>query len=255
MSLSLPSDKCGTWSYLGFGTFAGEYNMSLDRQLLAELQSGQRSQPVVRFYCWDRPTVSLGVNQIAEEVVRLDQLSRLGYGLVQRPTGGRALLHKGDICYSIIASKNHHPLFHSLSSSYRAIGQAIGQTLTNLGIKLAEIPATGAGRKSPLGPCFAMLNPFEVTVRGKKICGNAQYRSGDFFLQQGSLRVLDNWTGSDLRDLWPDGQALDKHGITSVYAELHRGPIMTEIVRCWCEAIEDLFGVELAIAPISAVEH
>lgn len=209
-----------TWDLIPFGTFTGEYNMGLDRDLLRQFQAGERTRPIVRFYCWDRPTVSLGTNQIANEVVRLEMVQKLGYGLVHRPTGGRALLHKGDLCYAVIASRHSHPLFRTLTTTYRAIGQVIAATLTELGINLTELPVEAAGAHGKANPCFAMLNPFEVTVRGRKICGNAQFRSGDFFLQHGSLRIQDNWTNSDLNDLWPEGFHLEGNSVTSVQAEI-----------------------------------
>jgi lipoate-protein ligase A len=70
-----------------------------------------------------------------------------------------------------------------------------------------------------------MLSPFEVTVAGKKICGSAQFRSGGFFLQHGSIRVRDNWNTDDLTQLWPSGYALDGDRVTCIDSE--RGGITT----------------------------
>ncbi len=237
-----------TWDLLPFGTFTGEYNMGLDRELLGQFQTGERTRPVVRFYCWDRPTVSLGTNQIATEVVRLEKIQRLGYGLVHRPTGGRALLHKGDLCYAVIASRHSHPLFRTLTTTYRTIGQVIAATLTELGINLAELPVEAAGAHGKANPCFAMLNPFEVTVRGCKICGNAQFRSGDFFLQHGSLRVQDNWTNSDLVDLWPEGNSLDGGSITAVEREVGRQAAGVDVARLFGRAFER--QLEISLRPL-----
>lgn len=194
--------------------------MSLDRQLFEELQSGIETRPAFRLYCWDKPTVSLGTNQVAEEVVNVEKINELGYGLVKRPTGGRALLHKGDICYAVVAHRQSHPAFHSLTSTYRVIGEAISASLQSLGVKISELPSTGSHSHGRLNPCFAMLNPFEVTVGGRKICGNAQFRSGDFFLQHGSIRIIDNWNQADLVELWPSSFQLDSDSITSIEAEV-----------------------------------
>ncbi len=219
--------------------------MSLDRQLFEDLHSGKSGSPIVRFYCWDRPTVSLGTNQIAEEVVVLEQIQQLGYGLVTRPTGGRALLHKGDICYAIIANRHSHPEFRSLTSTYRAIAQSIAAMLASLGINTTELPQTGTPARSALNPCFAMLNPFEVTVRGRKICGSAQFRSGDCFLQHGSVRILDNWNEDDLTSLWPHGHQLAPDQITSIAVESGLEPALVEVVTAFEEAVKDRFGVSL----------
>ncbi len=239
------------WRSFPFGTFSGEYNMSLDRQLLQQLQSGEFAQPVLRLYFWDRPTVSLGTNQKAEEVVVTEQIERLGYGLVTRPTGGRALLHKGDICYAIIANRSSHPQFRTLTSTYRAIAHAIAAMLASLGVNTTELPLSGTTPRNSLNPCFAMLNPFEVTVRGRKICGSAQFRSGDFFLQHGSIRVCDNWSDDDLRSLWPAGFELDRHSITSIEAEIGQCPFLDDVVDSFTEAFQHQFGIVLRTEPQS----
>jgi lipoate-protein ligase A len=128
-----PKIEPSAWQYLGLVTDTGLANMALDRSLLEQLQTGKRTQPIVRFYLWEKPTISLGTNQFVDEVVDTTAALRLGYDIVKRPTGGRALLHKGDICYCIIAHKDHHPQFHSLTSTYRAIGAVIAKLIQSLG--------------------------------------------------------------------------------------------------------------------------
>ncbi len=242
-----------SWHYLGSGTFTGEYNMAIDRELLSQFQAGERTVPVVRFYRWERPTVSLGVNQKPEDVVNRDVITELGYGLVHRPTGGRALLHKGDLCYAIIASRHSHPLFRTLTTTYRAIGEAISATLRSLGVDLTELPTTAPGAHGRVNPCFAMLNPFEVTVKGRKICGNAQFRSGDFFLQHGSLRIEDNWNHDDLTRLWPEGSHLDGESITALEREVGKWLAVENVVGAFADAIERGFSVKMAPTQIGTL--
>lgn len=232
------------WRYLPFGVYTGEYNMSLDRDLLECLRTGERNETILRLYCWDRPTISLGTNQTPDQVVVLEQVARLGYGLVTRPTGGRALLHKGDICYAIIANRGNHPEFRSLTSTYRAIAQALAKGLSSLGVQTTELPQSGTPVRSTLNPCFAMVNPFEVTVRGRKICGSAQFRSGDYFLQHGSIRILDNWSEDDLGELWPSGYRIDRESITSVEGEVGQAPEMSVVVDSLRQAFQSRFGVK-----------
>jgi lipoate-protein ligase A len=236
-----------SWDLIPFGTFTGEYNMGLDRDLLRQFQTGERTVPVVRFYCWDRPTVSLGTNQLAADVVNIEVVESLGYGLVHRPTGGRALLHKGDLCYAVIASRQSHPAFRTLTTTYRAIGQVISATLKSLGVNLTELPAEASGAHGKANPCFAMLNPFEVTVRGRKICGNAQFRSGDFFLQHGSLRIEDNWTDTDLVDLWPEGYCLDGASITAIEREIALQVPAVQVARLFGQAFERQLGLKFGL--------
>jgi len=245
VSECLPEAQRLPWNYLGLVTDTGEANMALDRSLLAELQTGTRLRPVVRFYVWERPTISLGANQIGDEVIARGAATRLGYDIVRRPTGGRALLHKGDICYMIAAHKDHHPLFHSLTSTYRAIGAAIADMLLSLGIDLTDLPTTGAESRRSLNPCFAVLSPFEVTVAGKKICGSAQFRSGGFFLQHGSIRVRNNWNSDDLTSLWPTGYELETGIVTSVDCERDQITAFSEIEAGFLEALERHFCISI----------
>jgi lipoyl(octanoyl) transferase len=243
MSECSPETQRLAWDYLGLVTDTGEANMALDRALLAQLQAGARLRPVLRFYVWERPTISLGTNQIDDKVIDRGAATRSGYDIVRRPTGGRALLHKGDICYMIVADRNHHPLFHSLTSTYRAIGTAIADMLKSLGIDQTDLPTSGVGSRSSLNPCFAMLSPFEVTVAGRKICGSAQFRSGGFFLQHGSIRVRDNWSTDDLTRLWPMGYELEASRVTSVDCERGQITAFSEIEAGFLKALERHFCI------------
>ncbi len=237
------------WDYLGLTTDSGEANMALDRSILKQLQEGTRRHPVLRLYLWDQPTISLGKNQVDDQVIKREPAAQLGYAIVRRPTGGRALLHKGDICYMIAAHRDHHPLFHSLTSTYRAIGTAIADMLRLLGVHLTDLPLSSTESHGSLLPCFATLSPYEVTVAGRKICGSAQFRSSGFFLQHGSLRVRDNWSPEDLSMIWPTGYELNEGGITSVDYERGRITPFSEIAAGFASAFERHFRVEIIPFP------
>lgn len=208
------------WDYEGCDIFSGVVNMARDRELLQGVQDGSITRPVLRFYRWLNPTVSLGLNQKAPDVVNSESLAKLGYDLVTRPTGGRALLHKGDLCYSIAARRTWHPEFRSLHATYRAISAAIMHCLRELGVSLPESAQPLHKERGTVNPCFAMVSPFEVLVNGRKISGSAQFRSSESFLQHGSIRVRDNWNDGDLTSLWPDGIALRADTITAIDREL-----------------------------------
>ncbi|MCK4856482.1 MAG: hypothetical protein KAT58_00775 [candidate division Zixibacteria bacterium] len=244
-----------SWDYLGSGSFSGAFNMSEDRRLFELVRDQAVERPLLRFYRWENPTVSLGVNQIAEEVVNLAELTRHGYELIKRPTGGRALLHKGDLCYAIIARRDWHPKFRTLSLTYRSIASAITLCLQRLGIDVSGVIEPPAREKDTLAPCFTMTSPFEVTAAGRKICGSAQFRSGDSFLQHGSIRVQDNWNQADRQDIWPQGVMVDNAGITSVQRELEKDVAFPEVERTLLAAWEEYFGVDIIVSNSLAVER
>ncbi len=57
----------------------------------------------VRLYHFSPPAVSLGFHQKHIDINE-SLCEERGYSIVRRPTGGRAVLHKGDLVYSISVS-------------------------------------------------------------------------------------------------------------------------------------------------------
>src|SRR6266542_6396512 len=73
----------------------GAANMALDEALLVS-RLGKTSPPTIRFFGWRPPALSLGYVQPLDGRIDLDAATRMGIGLVRRPTGGSAILHEGD---------------------------------------------------------------------------------------------------------------------------------------------------------------
>ena len=169
----------------------GATNMALDDALLAGVGDGS-SAPTVRVFGWSPPTVSLGHSQRAAEELDLDACRRAGVGVVNRPTGGRAVLHAGELTYSVAAPVGAEPLGRTILETYCAIGRALVAGLSRLGVP-ATLDETGTdagvkrGAASP--PCFASSGRFEVVVGGRKLVGSAQRRAGRGVLQHGSLLI------------------------------------------------------------------
>ena len=75
----------------------GDWQMALDAWLLSQ------RQPALRLYRWGgRPTLSLGLHQrhLESHWLALAQAGHLD--LVRRPSGGRAVLHGGDLSYALV---------------------------------------------------------------------------------------------------------------------------------------------------------
>jgi len=72
--------------------------MSLD-ELLFECDD-RRLGNLWRLYIWEPPAVSIGRNQEVGKAVRVDAIRSHQLDLVRRPTGGRAIWHKGDVCFT-----------------------------------------------------------------------------------------------------------------------------------------------------------
>jgi len=174
------------WRFINTGRADGAYNMALDLAL-AESVRNKTSGPVLRFYDWEQPTISLGYNQDAEQL-DLEACRQAGVKVVRRPTGGRAVFHYNEFTYSVIALQDDPLLGGPVLNTYRTIAQALVMGLKQLGIEseLQRSQSAGASVKdSPL--CFAAAGRYEITASGKKILGSAQRRIQGVILQQGSL--------------------------------------------------------------------
>jgi lipoate-protein ligase A len=163
--------------------------MALDDALLAGVGAGS-SPPTIRVFGWSPPTVSLGHSQRAADELDLAACRRAGVGVVNRPTGGRAVFHAGELTYSVAAPAGTEPLGRTVLDSYCAIGRALVAGLATLGVEaVLDEKGTDPGlrRGGPSPPCFVSSGRFEVVVGGRKLIGSAQRRAGRALLQHGSL--------------------------------------------------------------------
>ncbi|MEO1299948.1 MAG: lipoate--protein ligase family protein, partial [Cyanobacteria bacterium J06636_16] len=75
--------------------------MAVDTWLLDQLIAGQQP-PTLRFYRWRPAAISLGYHQKRWPATwRALSWQDQPVDLVKRPTGGRAVLHQGDLTYAI----------------------------------------------------------------------------------------------------------------------------------------------------------
>lgn len=182
------------WQHLPLTCADGLTNMALDEAIFQSVVAG-KSPPTLRFYTWERPTISLGYHQRTYpphwDTLRWAKEGQMQGGQTQdfrtidrvrRPTGGRAVLHQGDLTYALIA-----PGFTaSRSAAYRQICEFLIQGWRSLGV---ELHYGAAGRGYIHNPnCFATATGADLVLdNGSKFIGSAQKRSGDVILQHGSM--------------------------------------------------------------------
>ncbi len=163
--------------------------MALDEAIL-EAVSSDASPPTLRLFAWTPPCLSIGVAQSTAEVDH-PQLRELGWELVRRLTGGRALLHTDEITYSLTAPVGNSVVAGGVLASYRRLSASILRGLELLGLQ-AEVQREAAlsdrARANPV--CFEVHSAYEITVNGKKLVGSAQVRRRGGVLQHGSLPLL-----------------------------------------------------------------
>jgi lipoate-protein ligase A len=167
----------------------GSDNMAIDETLLQSVASGE-SLPTLRLYAWNPLCLSLGYGQHVRDV-DWERLEANGWGLVRRPTGGKAILHGNELTYSVTLPKEHELAQGDIVESYRRISEALIATLQLLGLSPAsEKQAKG---NNDLGPvCFEVPSHYEITSNGKKLIGSAQVRRREGILQHGTLPLQGN---------------------------------------------------------------
>ena len=81
---------------------SGSFNMAADKVLLEKYL--YNSNPVLRIYEWECPTLSIGRNEVLDQGIDFDACERLGIPVIRRETGGKSVLHGFDITYSSFAN-------------------------------------------------------------------------------------------------------------------------------------------------------
>lgn len=173
------------WRLFQDGAADAAWNMSVDEALLL---AAPDAPPALRLYGWREPSVSLGLRQAEPDW--LPRCAALGVPVVRRVTGGGAVLHAGDLTYSVVAGLDTPGLPSDLRGSYEWIRARLIRGLELAGLAAQRSRAqVGADR---LELCFAGATGYEVELDGEKLVGSAQRRGGRAFLQHGSIRLADD---------------------------------------------------------------
>ncbi len=180
------------WRILTQGKLSPAENMAIDDAIFELIQEG-KSTPLIRFYDWDPPTLSLGYHQNAESEVDFEKLTETGYGFVRRPTGGRLVLHKNEVTYAVIAPNDEH-LAGNVLKSYGDISLALaeGLRLLDIDVEFEQKELSSFSQREPVNPCFNSSSKYELAIQGKKIVGSAQVRKNGVLLQHGSIILDEN---------------------------------------------------------------
>lgn len=230
------------WRLIPLLEAPGKTQMAIDRWLIEQHQLG-RVPSTLRFYTWSPPAISLGYHQHKYPEL-WDNLIWKGVSLdlVQRPTGGRAVLHQGDLTYAVVTSG----LSGSRVQAYQQICEFLIQGWRSLGV---ELHYGLAGRGYIHNPnCFGTATGADLVLAdGTKLIGSAQLRRGKAILQHGSIR------------LEPDAELFKQvfgGAFSSVQLPLtQRGEDLIHLVMdALVVAAGDCFGVEFVVQPLSNEE-
>jgi len=174
------------WLLIDDKPASGARNMAVDEYLLKRAEN-EGGAPVLRLYSFRPAAITLGYHQDAARAIDLEATVADGIGVVRRITGGRALLHDGELTYSV-TSPLGPPFGQGLADTFLAIAGVIVSALRCAGVKAETGGARhGGGQSGMSSPCLVSTSRFEITAGGRKISGSAQRRTGLAFIQHGSI--------------------------------------------------------------------
>jgi len=208
----------------------GSKNMAVDvalGQVVNEL-----NDVILRFYTWERPTLSLGKHQKAKDV-DFDYLEENGFDIVRRPSGGRAVLHWDEVTYSIIIPRGHELFKFGVLELYNLISKIIVAGLNKLGY---PVELTTGKNKPSSHICFQVPSAYEITLNGKKVVGSAQTRTQDYILQHGSIVLIPH---EEIKHCFKNTKTLD---VPLIGLYDHAYNEFSQIVENLKGAFENYFG-------------
>jgi len=172
------------WRFIDSGKQDPYLNMAIDEAILLICEENESFTPTLRIYCWEKPTVTIGINQDYREI-NYKFCEEVNIPIIRRITGGKSIYHENDLTFSIAIKKIALPL--GLLQSYKILNSGFIFAFKFLGIDAEWTCEKKFLKKSSF--CFATSIKYEIAVGGKKILGAAQRRLKDSVLEQGSVPI------------------------------------------------------------------
>ncbi len=143
-------------------------NLALEEHLFTTLPKGESA-----LLLWQNDnTIVVGKNQNAAAEVNLAYVNANGIRVARRCSGGGAVYHDmGNLNFTIITTQRQFEAFH-----FQSFVTPVLQALASFGLQ-----AEFTGRN-------------DLTLNGKKFCGNAQYAKGDKLLHHGCIMLSTDLT-------------------------------------------------------------
>lgn len=234
--------------------------MAVDEAIL-ESVSQRISPATLRLYSWDPPCLSLGYAQSYADVDH-QRAVKLGWHVVRRPTGGRAILHTDELTYAVIGPQGEPRLIGSIMESYKRISVALQVALENLNIPVqAEEHSETSSQNEDAGPiCFEVPSHYEITYDGKKVIGSAQARKKGVVLQHGSFplkgdlgRITEVLRFSNQDSRLIASERLRNHAVTAEYI-LGKPVSWQAASQAFISAFEKTLHINFDLGDLSPIE-
>jgi lipoate---protein ligase len=235
-----------TWRLLPQIEAPGAIQMALDSWLLdrhCQSDRGDLAYSSLRFYSWSPAAISLGYHQKEIPDRWHDLAIAQGLDLVRRPSGGRAVLHKGDLTYAVITSKHTQR-----RETYEYICEFLIRGFASLGI---ELEYGQAGRGYIHNPnCFATATSADlVTSDRRKLIGSAQLYRHNSVLQHGSIAIEPDY--ELLQQIF--GVATPVVGLAELLAPDRGEELVDSTIAALTQAAEKHFGAQFVDFPLDTL--
>ena len=248
------------WRLIHSSPESGPSNMAIDEAIL-EGVINKTVPPTLRLYSWKPYALSIGHAQPISEVNQ-EYLEKMGWGIVRRPTGGRAILHADELTYSVCAPLNGTQVRGGVIESYRQISDCLLKALELSGITADAKPKAETDRPLSKDPvCFQFPSDYEITYENKKIIGSAQARKSNGLLQHGAIplfgditRIISCLTFSSEQDRIKAKNRLMNRATTLTDAG-DRKTSWELLARSITTAFEDILRIEFVQSPLTVFEE
>jgi lipoate-protein ligase A len=238
--------------------------MAADEAMLEYVGRGE-SSATLRLYAWEPACLSLGHAQPFADI-DAERLHAQGWEMVRRPTGGRAILHTGELTYSVIGPSDDPRLAGSVLESYNRLACALLNAVCSLGLDARSNPLnselSGSGKHDLPNPvCFEVPSAYEITVDGKKLIGSAQARRKEGVLQHGSLPLVGDLARITEALVFPDEAARQDAAerllarATTVESVLGRAVSWDEAAEAFTRGFERELGLHFQAGGLSKGEQ
>jgi len=217
----------------------GPMQMALE-EVAAETAAGGGPR-TVRVYQWSPSTLSMGYRQGAESV-DWAYADREGVAVTRRQTGGGGIYHDeyADISYSVVGPADELP--GDLMECYDLLCDPILDAFHEMGVDAQFVDEERPALHEPACYLRALHPAHDMVAGGKKIAGNAQYRTRDAVIQHGSLSY-DLAVGDHLGVFADPGvdEAAFRERVTSIreQAGISREDAVAALedaLQSWCDA-------------------
>ena len=223
------------WRFIPPLEVSGKIQMAIDDWLLQQHHL-RHHPPTLRFYTWLPIAISLGHFQKSyPDAWNHLKWQNKAIEILRRPSGGRAVLHQGDLTYMVVTSG----FSSNVVTSYEQISEFLLTGWRSLGIEL-HYGKTGRGYiHNP--NCFGTATQADlIDSEGHKIIGGAQLRQGKTILQHGSMLLNPD----------PDLFAQVFGRFSPHQINLPNSTIIEALIT----SAETCFGVKLVNQPLSEME-